>query len=126
MIALSLFGLMGSTVAAEELTTDDSLQTERIQEIVVTAVRAQDDAPFAVTNIKKAELQEHSRTGRELPFLLAKTPGIMAWGENGLGTGTTYMRIRGAGDSRINVTLDGVPLNSPEDQCVLLANNNSY
>ena len=126
MIALSLFGLMGSTVAAEELTTDDSLRTERIQEIVVTAVRAQDDAPFAVTNIKKAELQEHSRTGRELPFLLAKTPGIMAWGENGLGTGTTYMRIRGAGDSRINVTLDGVPLNSPEDQCVFWANMNSY
>ena len=36
------------------------------------------------------------------------------------------MRIRGAGDSRINVTLDGVPLNSPEDQCVFWANMNSY
>jgi len=36
------------------------------------------------------------------------------------------MRIRGAGDSRINVTLDGVPLNSPEDQCVFWANMNGY
>ena len=36
------------------------------------------------------------------------------------------MRIRGAGDSRINVTIDGVPLNSPEDQCVFWANMNSY
>ena len=43
-----------------------------------------------------------------------------------MGTGTSYMRIRGAGDSRINVTLDGVPLNSPEDQCVFWANMNSY
>ena len=43
-----------------------------------------------------------------------------------MGTGTTYMRIRGAADSRINVTLDGVPLNSPEDQCVFWANMNSY
>ena len=51
---------------------------------------------------------------------------MLAWSENGLGTGTTYMRIRGAGDSRINVTLDGVPLNSPEDQCVFWANMNSY
>ena len=63
---------------------------------------------------------------RELPFLFAKTPGIIAWGENGIGSGTSYMRIRGAGDSRINVTLDGVSLNSPEDQCVFWANMNSY
>ena len=59
-------------------------------------------------------------------MLFSQTPGVLAWSENGLGTGTTYMRIRGAGDSRINVTLDGVPLNSPEDQCVFWANMNSY
>ncbi|MBR4379294.1 MAG: TonB-dependent receptor [Prevotella sp.] len=104
----------------------DSTKVERLQEIVVNGVRAQKNAPFAVTNIKKSELQEFSKTGKELPFLFAQTPGVIAWSENGLGTGTTYMRIRGAGDSRINVTLDGVPLNSPEDQCVFWANMNSY
>ncbi len=36
------------------------------------------------------------------------------------------MRIRGAGGSRINITLDGVSLNSPEDQTVFWANMNSY
>ena len=36
------------------------------------------------------------------------------------------MRIRGAAGSRINVTLDGVALNSPEDQTVFWANMNSY
>ena len=40
--------------------------------------------------------------------------------------GTSYMRIRGAAGSRINVTLDGVSLNSPEDQTVFWANMNSY
>ncbi len=104
----------------------DSTKVERLQEIVVNGVRAQKNAPFAITNIKKSELQEFSKTGKELPFLFAQTPGVIAWSENGLGTGTTYMRIRGAGDSRINVTLDGVPLNSPEDQCVFWANMNSY
>lgn len=127
---ISLISLMlliaPSPAAAQDLSSNDSLRLEHMQEVVVSAVRAQKDAPFAVANIKKAELQDHSKTGRELPFLLARTPGIMAWGENGLGTGTTYMRIRGAGDSRINVTLDGVPLNSPEDQCVFWANMNSY
>jgi len=104
----------------------DSTQVEALQEVVVRGVRAQKNAPFAIANIKKQELNAFSKTGKELPFLFSQTPGVVAWSENGLGTGTTYMRIRGAGDSRINVTLDGVPLNSPEDQCVFWANMNSY
>ena len=104
----------------------DSLQVEQLQETVVSAVRAAKDAPFAVANIRRAELQEFSSSGRELPLLFARTPGILAWSENGVGTGTAYLRIRGAGGSRINVTLDGVPLNSPEDQSVFWANMNSY
>ena len=104
----------------------DSTQVEALQEVVVRGVRAQKNAPYAIANIKKTELNEFSKTGKELPFLFSQTPGVLAWSENGLGTGTTYMRIRGAGDSRINVTLDGVPLNSPEDQCVFWANMNSY
>ena len=104
----------------------DSLRLEQLQEVVVKGIKAPKDAPYALTQIKKDELSKFSQTGKELPFLFSQTPGILAWSENGLGTGTTYMRIRGAGDSRINVTLDGVPLNSPEDQCVFWANMNSY
>ena len=89
-------------------------------------MRAQKNAPYAVSEALRKELGDFSKTGRELPFLFAQTPGVLAWSENGVGTGTTYMRIRGAADSRINVTLDGVPLNSPEDQCVFWANMNSY
>lgn len=106
--------------------TPDSIALQKLNEAVVMAVKAPKNAPFAVANIGKAELKEFSRTGRELPFLFARTPGVVAWGENGVGTGTVYMRMRGSGDSRINVTLDGVSLNSPEDQCVFWANMNSY
>ena len=104
----------------------DTTKYEVLNEVVVGGVRIQKNAPFSVTNIDKVELNDFSKTGQELPFLFAKTPGIIAWGENGIGSGTSYMRIRGAGDSRINVTLDGVALNSPEDQCVFWANMNSY
>ena len=121
-LSCALLSLTGLMVAQ----TPDSLRLEELHEVVVKGVRAQKDAPYAMSHIKKAELQEFSKTGKELPFLFSQTPGIIAWSENGLGTGTTYMRIRGAGDSRINVTLDGVPLNSPEDQCVFWANMNSY
>ena len=104
----------------------DTLASQELQEVIVAGVRALKNAPFAVANIKKTELSNFSKTGRELPFLFAHTPGVFAWGENGLGTGTAAMRIRGAGGSRINITLDGVSLNSPEDQTVFWANMNSY
>ncbi len=123
-----LFSVMAAamTQAAGAQTEADSLKMSRLQEVVVSGVRTQKSAPYAVSNIKRQELAQHSTTGQELPFLFARTPGVQAWSENGLGTGSVYMRIRGAAGSRINVTLDGVPLNSPEDQTVFWANMNSY
>ncbi len=115
-----------ANVNAQNENVNDTINFEMLNEVVVSGVRVQKNAPYAVSDIKKTELNEFAKTGQELPFLFARTPGIIAWSENGLGTGTTYMRIRGAGDSRINVTLDGIPLNSPEDQCVFWANMNSY
>lgn len=123
MVTLAVAGAQVLCAANED---NDSLKVAQLQEVVVKGVRANENAPFAVTNINRSQLNSFSKTGQELPFLFAQTPGVLAWGENGLGTGTAYMRIRGAGDSRINVTLDGVPLNSPEDQCVFWANMNSY
>ena len=111
---------------AEAQETVDTLKAQQLQDVVVKGVRASENAPFAIANIKKDDLRRFSKTGLELPYLLARTPGVLAWGENGLGTGTAYMRVRGVAGSRINVTLDGVALNSPEDQTVFWANMNSY
>lgn len=104
----------------------DTTRVNNLNEVVVKAVRAPKSSPFAVENIKKTELERFASSGKELPWLFARTPGVLAWSENGVGTGTVYMRMRGAAGSRINVTVDGVPLNSPEDQCVFWANMNSY
>ena len=124
--SVAALAIAAVTNAQNKAALYDSTQVEALQEVVVKGVRAQKNAPYAIANIKKQQLDEFSKSGKELPMLFSQTPGVMAWSENGLGTGTTYMRIRGAGDSRINVTLDGVPLNSPEDQCVFWANMNSY
>lgn len=112
--------------AAGEQTKLDTTSVNNLNEVVVKAVRAPKSSPFAVENIKKTELERFASSGKELPWLFARTPGVLAWSENGVGTGTVYMRMRGAAGSRINVTVDGVPLNSPEDQCVFWANMNSY
>lgn len=112
--------------AAGEQNKLDTTRVNNLNEVVVKAVRAPKSSPFAVENINKPELERFATSGKELPLLFARTPGVLAWSENGVGTGTVYMRMRGAAGSRINVTVDGVPLNSPEDQCVFWANMNSY
>lgn len=104
----------------------DSLLTEQLKEAVILTEATPRNSPFAVSRISREDIKEFSGGVQELPYLFSRTPGVISWGDNGLGTGTTYLRIRGSGDSRINVTLDGVPLNSPEDQCVFWANMNSY
>ena len=126
---LSLTLMTGLTAKADvenPVSDADSLRLEQLNEVVINGVRAHENEPFATTNINRQELESYAKTGRELPFLFARTPGVISWSENGTGIGTTYMRIRGAAGSRINVTLDGVPLNSPEDQCVFWVNMNSY
>ncbi|MBR3937733.1 MAG: TonB-dependent receptor [Bacteroidaceae bacterium] len=124
---LSLTLMTSLAVKAGNETFDaDSVRLKQLNEVVIDGVRAHENEPFATTEIGRQELDDYSKTGRELPFLFSRTPGVIAWSENGTGIGTTYMRIRGAADSRINVTLDGVALNSPEDQCVFWVNMNSY
>ena len=126
-LSLTLLVSLISKADAENLVSDaDSLRLEQLNEVVISGVRAHENEPFATTEIGRQELDDYSKSGRELPFLFSRTPGVISWSENGTGIGTTYMRIRGAADSRINVTLDGVALNSPEDQCVFWANMNSY
>ena len=121
LLSLALIGM--STINAQQA---DTTRTHRLSEVVVNAIRAKKNAPFAVANINRNDLAAFSKTGQELPFLFAQTPGVLAWGENGTGTGPVYMRLRGAAGSRINVTIDGVPLNSPEDETVFWVNMNSY
>ena len=124
LAVLALVGMAGMSYAQER--EQDSVRVAELGEVVVKAVSAPKGTPFAVSRISKMELQEFSTGGQELPYLFARTPGVVAWSENGLGTGTVYMRMRGSAGSRVNVTLDGVSLNSPEDQCVFWANMNSY
>ena len=121
---MSACGLSAQTVTAQN--TIDTVKVQQVAEVVVKGVRATKNAPFAVANINKSELKNFSTSGKELPFLFSRTPGVVAWSDNGTGVGNASIRIRGAAGSRINVTLDGVCLNSPEDQSVFWANMNSY
>ena len=91
--------------------------TYYMKEVVVTAVRADNDTPVAQTNISKKKLQEKN-LGQDVPFLLDQTPSVVTTSDAGAGIGYTGIRIRGISSQQINVTLNGIPLNDPESHGV--------
>jgi iron complex outermembrane receptor protein len=86
-------------------------------EVIVNAVRAGNHSPLAYSTIDFEQLKEQN-TGQDLPFLLSLTPSLVETSEAGNGVGYTSLRIRGTDANRINVTIDGIPLNDPESQQV--------
>jgi iron complex outermembrane recepter protein len=87
------------------------------QEIIVSATRAGSGTPVAFTNISGESVRKQN-SGQDLPFLLGLTPSLVETSEAGTGVGYTGLRIRGTDGSRINVTVDGIPLNDAESQQV--------
>jgi len=85
------------------------------EEIQVTASRArstQDPATF--TNLPKERIEE-AYFGQDPAMLLASTvPGFYAYNDNGHGIGYSYFTIRGFGQARTRVSLNGAPLNDAE------------
>lgn len=85
IISAAMTAAIACPLATNAQTKLDTTKVQNINEVVVKAVRAPKTSPFAVANIKKQELKQFATTGRELPFLFARTPGVIAWSENGVG-----------------------------------------
>ncbi len=86
-------------------------------DVIIKATRAGEHAPLAYSNISREAIMKQN-TGQDLPFLLSLTPSLIETSEAGNGVGYTSFRIRGTDASRINVTIDGIPLNDAESQQV--------
>jgi iron complex outermembrane receptor protein len=97
----------------------DSTRAERpaqaLEALTVTASRAPAGAPVAQTTLDRARLAR-DYAGQDVPLSLRTAPSVTAYSESGSLLNYSYFRLRGVDQSRINITLDGVPLNEPEDQ----------
>ncbi|MEO8449230.1 MAG: TonB-dependent receptor [Gemmatimonadota bacterium] len=92
-----------------------------LEAVTVSAIRGLGETPVSATEVTKREL-EVRYSGQEIPLLLALTPSITAYADGGAYSNYTYLRIRGIDATRINMTLDGIPLNDAEDQGVFFSN----
>ena len=90
-------------------------------EVVVTATRVDPEAPATVSNLSKAEINQ-ANFGQDMAYLIDQTPSLVATSDAGAGVGYTGIRIRGSDQTRINVTVNGIPINDSESQGVFWVN----
>lgn len=95
------------------------------EDVVVRATRAGDKTPMAYKNMKKQDIDVQN-IGQDMGYLLSLTPSVVQSSESGTGIGYTNFRIRGSDPSRINITVDGIPLNDAESQQVFWVNMPSF
>lgn len=111
LLALAMFFMTPVLKAQLDVDTLD------VPTATVSAVQAGDQDPFAVTNLEVEDIQKQD-AAQDVPFLLRLTPSAVVSSDAGHGIGYTSLRIRGVDQSRINVTINGVPLNDAESQGV--------
>ena len=119
-LALSLFA------TAQEKT--DSVKVDirllpkvELNEVNVLGTWAQKEDPIAQINLTKKDV-EALNTGRDLPYVLQDVTGVVSFSDAGNGVGYTNMRVRGSDITRINVTVNGIPMNDAESHGVFWVN----
>lgn len=87
------------------------------EEVFVSATRAGENTPMSYSTVSKEEITK-TNIVQDIPYLLNNTPSLVVSSDAGTGVGYTNINIRGTDVKRINVTIDGIPVNDAESHGV--------
>lgn len=91
------------------------------EEFIVSATRASGTTPTTFSTVDKSEIAKRN-LGQDIPILLQYTPSVVSYSDAGAGVGYTGLRIRGSDQTRINATVNGIPMNDAESHGVFWVN----
>lgn len=101
---------LDADVEIEVILEPDVVMTD---EVIIAATRANAKTPMAYNNVTAEEIAARNM-GQDIPYLLQLTPSFVTTSDAGAGVGYTNFRIRGTDLNRINVSVNGIPLNDAE------------
>ena len=88
------------------------------RELVITGNRATEGkTPIAFSNMDRQKIRDANQ-GQDIPMLISETPNMLSYSESGSGIGYSHLKIRGFNQQRVNVMINNIPLNDPEDHQV--------
>ena len=112
-VAIAFF-LMPAAAIAQEIPPDSTnAEIVPLDEVIISAVRANDKTPVTFSNIAKKELEKRN-LGQDIPILMNFLPSVVTTSDAGAGIGYTGIRVRGSDATRVNVTVNGIPYNDSE------------
>jgi iron complex outermembrane receptor protein len=107
--------------ASPDTARRDSSRVQRLERVMISALRGSGAAVISQKTLTSQDLAPRY-FGQDVPLLLqGAAPSLTSYAETGNYWGYSYIRLRGIDQSRINLTLDGIPLNDPEDQVLYFA-----
>ena len=86
---------------------------QNLEEILVSSIRVDKNAPIAFSNVSKDDLAKNN-LGQDLPILLNSLTSVVTTSDAGAGVGYTGIRIRGVNAQSTNITINGIPYNDAE------------
>lgn len=99
----------------------DSMEVGELESVIIRSIRASKATPFTATNISKEEIQQNNN-GQDMTYLLQQETSVVVSSDAGTGIGYTNLSIRGTDNTRINFTMNGIPVNNSESQGTFLVN----
>ena len=105
--------LLANQIVAQSFS--DTVPSKELDEFVLKAIRVTENSPVAHEDILKEELEKINH-GVDIPILLDQATSVVTTSDAGAGVGYTGIRVRGSDATRVNVTINGIPLNDSESQ----------
>jgi len=115
---------ISQVISQQEVSSSDTVD---IEQVFISATRASKSDPITFQNIPKRKI-EKIYSGQDPSVLLQQlSPSIVSYSDAGTDIGNyAQFRLRGISQTRINVTLNGVPLNDMIDQGVFFSNFSDF
>lgn len=111
---VSSFALFAQVTSAQQQPQpSDSIAGEKLDAVIVQAVRATGKTPVTFSNVKASEIAPRN-LGQDIPQLLNFLPSVVTTSDAGNAIGYSGIRVRGSDATRVNVTINGVPYNDSE------------
>ena len=113
--------LVSAPILAQDINNSKNLDSLtsilNLEEVTVSAIKAKNDTPVSFVNLSKENI-EKTNLAQDIPILLKNTPSVVTHSDAGAGIGYSSIRIRGSDQTRVNVTINGIPYNDSESMQV--------
>ena len=98
------------------------VDSSSLPSIEIVGIRSNPTDPVTTTKISMDSIRTTYQGGDPFFTINQWSPNVLTQSDNGSQYGYSYMRIRGFDQTKINFTLNGIPLNEMEDQGIYFSN----